>query len=183
MPHGSFAAGVRLVVHVSFLLIATPPLWAQVVGFNFFPTLPTSPSAASQIISADLLRNPLAPKLRAKLEKAIRPAQMGDHEQAIENLQVVLADHPKSAPYVHNLLGIEYASTHQVAHAVTAFEETLRWMPHLSANHFNLGLTLLDSGQVDRGEQELRKAVELDPSSLKAQQALEALQAQRRSGR
>ena len=177
MPKGSLAAGVRLVARVSILSIATSPLWAQGTGSNFFPTLPQISPAASHQISVDILRNPLPDKVLAKLEKAMKPAQMGNHQQAIEDLKGLLREHPKAAPYIYNLLGIEYEAVHQVAPAVASFEETLRVMPHLSANHYNLGVSLLDAGDVDRAEQELHTAVDLDPANVKAKRVLAALRA------
>ena len=213
MPNGRFTAGVRLLVRsallVSSLLVTDIQLWGQLdfgspydsgVGltrpFEYlvggprgafgdaiagFPSPP--PIGPAETISSDALRNPISSKARRMLQTAMHHAELGDHPAAIQALHDTLLKQPAAAPYVHGLLGIEYLETHQLAAALTAFEETVRLMPHDSGAHSNFGLLLAATGQLDRAEGELRKALALDRTNAKAKTILEVVLVARRAPR
>jgi tetratricopeptide (TPR) repeat protein len=185
----------------SFFLLATTPIWGQIYygnpydaglglsrryeysvgglrgtmddGIPNFPRPASTPEAGT--ISSDVLRNPLSSKARRLLEKAMHHAEMGDHTAAIEGLRDALVKQPAAAPYIHSLLGVEYLETRQFAAAISAFEKSVRLMPHEAATHSNFGLSLAVSGQFDRAEKELRQALQLDHTNAKAKTILDVV--------
>ncbi len=78
---------------------------------------------SAQTVSVDLLRHPISPKVRTLLLQAIEKMESGDHETAIAQLRETLSKYPDSAPYVHNLLGVEYVKTDRFETAVRSFEQ------------------------------------------------------------
>ena len=211
MPNGRFTAGVRLVLRsallVSSLLVTNVPLRGQLYYGNPYDSAvgltrpfgysvggprgtiedaiagfpPTPPIGPVETVSSDVLRNPISSKARGMLQRAMHHAELGDHSVAIEALRDTLVKQPAAAPYVHSLLGIEYLETHRLAAALTAFGEAVRLMPHDSGAHSNFGLSLAASGQLDRAEGELRKALALDHTNAKAKAILEAVLVARRA--
>ncbi|HEX3681385.1 MAG TPA: tetratricopeptide repeat protein [Bryobacteraceae bacterium] len=146
---------------------------------NERPALPANVASGPAIVSADELRHPLTAKARRAMEDANREAESGNHSAAIEDLRKAVVKYPVSAPYAYNLLGREYIDSGEYVKAEESFEEATRLMPHDSAHHSNLGLSLVILGQWDRAEQELRKALQLDRANAKAKQILEELKAWR----
>jgi len=205
MPNGRFTAGVRLVLRsallVSSLLGTNVQLRAQLhfckaydsgicltrsFGYSIDTTAgfrPPPPIGPVETISSDVLGNPISSKALRMLQKAMHRAELGEHSAAIQALYDTLLKQPAAAPYVHGLLGIEYLETHQLAAALTAFEETVRLMPHDSGAHSNFGLLLAATGQLDRAEGELRKALALDRTNAKAKTILEVVLVARRAPR
>jgi Tfp pilus assembly protein PilF len=198
MPNVSLAAGFRVAAMISFCWIANVPVSGQVFSGNpydqsrvfgyssrglieleesmsRFPDsrerVPTGPAT----ISSDILRHPLTPKARRRMLKALHLADLGNHSAAIQELREALVKEPSSAPYAHNLLGIEYVENKQFAEARSSFEEAVRLMPHESVNHSNLGFSLAVTGDLTSAEQEARKAIELDPENSRAKSLLDLL--------
>jgi tetratricopeptide (TPR) repeat protein len=136
---------------------------------------PANFSSGPAIVSVDELRHPLSAKARRAMEDANRESELGNHSAAIDDLRKALVKYPVSAPYAYNLLGREYVNSGDYVKAEESFEEAARLMPHESAHHSNLGLSLVILGRWDRAEQELRKALQLDRANAKAKQILEAL--------
>jgi len=136
---------------------------------------PTGSGAASGTVPVELLRHPLAPKTRRMLQKALEEINAGHHETAIGQLQEVLAKYPDAAYYAHSFLGVAYLKTDQFAPAVDSFEKALLIVPRDAVNHFNLGLSLLSVGKYERGEEEVRRAAELDPNNAGAKELLRSL--------
>jgi Flp pilus assembly protein TadD len=123
----------------------------------------------------DLLRHPISPKVRPLLLQAIEKMESGDHEAAIEQLQETLAKYPDSAPYVHNLLGVEYVKTDRFETAIRSFEQAVLLLPHDAMTHYNFGLALVCAGDFERATQEVQRALELDPKNPRMQARLNAL--------
>ena len=135
-----------------------------------------TPQHRPAVVSADLLRHPINEKARRMLRSALETINSGDHETAIQQLRDVLRRYPESAAYVHSLLGIEYFRTNRFSAAVESFVQAVALLPHDAVNRYNLGLSLLCNGDVERGEQELRRAVELDPNNPTVRALWEALE-------
>jgi Flp pilus assembly protein TadD len=133
-------------------------------------------------VSTDVLRHPISPKVQRVLTSALRLMESGNHEGAIEQLRETLAKYPDSAAYVLNLLGVEYVKTDQFEAAVRSLEQAAALLPHDAMTHYNFGLALICAGDYDRAEQEVRRAVELDPGNAQMQTKLDALLERRRSG-
>ena len=142
----------------------------------------TKPTTEAAVISVDLLRHPVSAKVRQLLLKAIDTIESGDHEAAIGQLRQMLTKYPDSAPYVHDLLGVEYVKTDRCETAVTSFEQAASLLSHDPITRYYLGLALLCAGDVDRATQEMQKAVKLDPQNPRMQARLSALLERKRSG-
>jgi tetratricopeptide (TPR) repeat protein len=207
MPNVCVAAGVRLGVLISVVWLGGGPAWGQLPYSNpydasmgrspfGFPGLggrepleamPSFPEPRmadryrASTISTDMLRHPLSSKARRLFEKAMRLAELGNHQAAIAGLRDALAKCPSDAPYAHNLLGLEYIEVQQYGEAKESFAEATRLMPRESSNHSNLGLSLAIVGEWDSAETEERKALQLDKTNSKAQMILEALLVRKRN--
>jgi tetratricopeptide (TPR) repeat protein len=140
------------------------------------------PGNGPDVVSVDVLRHPIAPKVWQRLLRAIEKMESGDHETAIGQLLETLTKYPESAPYVHNLLGVEYVKTDRFQAAVSAFERAVSLLPHDAMTHYNFGLALICTEDYDRAAQEIQRALELDPKNIKMQARLDALLEHRRSG-
>jgi len=145
-------------------------------GGNLAPVVRARPS----VVSVDVLRHPLPPKVRQLLIRAMVRMDAGDHEAAIEQLRETLRKYPDSAAFVYELLAVEYAKVERFQEAVSAFEQAVSFLPHDSMTHYNFGLALISTGDRERAEQEFQRAVELDPKNPKMR-VLSAQLAQKRA--
>ena len=134
----------------------------------------------SRTISADLLRQPVSRKARQILQKAQHAADAGDHARAIGFLETALAKYPESVAWTQSMLGVEYLKTDQFAAALASLEQAVLLLPRDAVDRSNLGFALASTGQYDRAEQELRHALALDHSNLKARQLLDVVLANAR---
>jgi Flp pilus assembly protein TadD len=198
MPNVSLATGFRVAAMISFFWTASAPLAGQVYSGNPYDqnrvfgyssrglielgeTMSSFPDSRARVpsgpatVSADVLRNPLSSKARRRLEKALRLSELGKHPAAIQELRETLVKEPSSAPYAHNLLGVEYVESGQYSEARSSFEEAVRLMPHESVNHSNLGFSLAVAGDWSSAEQEARTAIQLDSANTKAKTLLELI--------
>lgn len=128
------------------------------------PNKPADRSGAVTV-STDSLRHPISQKARGMLQKALRAMDSGDHHAAIKQLTLTLAKYPDSAAYVHSLLGVEYMRTERYQDAMNSFEQAAALLPHDAVNRYNLGLSLVCNGVLDRGELEVQRAIQLDPTN------------------
>ena len=204
MPNVSLAAGFRVAAMISFFWIARAPLSGQgfsgnpydqnrVFGYSSrglielqesmssFPDSRAHVPAGPATVSADILRHPLSSKARRRLVKALHLAELGEHPAAIKELRETLVKEPSSAPYAHNLLGVEYVENSQFDEARSSFEEAVRLMPHESVNHSNLGFSLAVTGDLNSAEQEARTAIQLDPANTRAKTLLDLILHSRRT--
>ena len=134
------------------------------------------PAEKSPIVSADLLRHPISSRTRRMLHRAVDWMRSGDHQRAIQQLQVTLAKDPSSAAYVHSLLGYEFMRTDQVTAAINSFEQAVLLLPHDPANHHNFAVSLVVAGNYERAAEEARRAHELAPDNPDIQHLLDVLQ-------
>jgi len=130
-------------------------------------------------VSADILRHPIGEKVRRMLRKAMDTINEGSHEEAIKQLLEILSNHPESAAYVHSLLGVEYLKINQYPAAVDSLEQAVALLPHDAYNHYNLAVSLLCNRELERGEQEAHRALELDPDNPTIRALVDALQRER----
>lgn len=154
----------------------------ELESFNNSAGRPAELPSGPPIVSADELRHPMSSKARHDLDEARHQIDIGNHSGAIEELQRALIKYPDSAPYAYNLLGREYIETREYVKAKESFTEAARLMPHESAHHSNLGLSLAILGEWDRAEQELHKALQLDPTNDTAKKILEAMKVWKLTG-
>ncbi len=144
-------------------------------AFAASPEPELKPNNGPATVSVDLLRHPISAKVRQLLLSALHKMESGDHEAAIALLRKTLAKYPDSAPYVQNLLGVEYVKTDRFEAAVSSFEQAVLLLPHDAMTHYNFGLALVCAGDYDRAAQEIQRALELDPSNAQMQARLNAL--------
>ena len=123
-----------------------------------------------------MLRLPLHEKPRRLLRKALDSMNRGNHAAAIPQLEEVAAKYPDAAYYAQSLLGIAYLQTDRYASAVTSLQKAVQIVPHDAVNHYNLALSRALAGSPDEGEQEARRALQLDPTNSTGQALLAALQ-------
>jgi Flp pilus assembly protein TadD len=127
-------------------------------------------------ISVDVLRHPIPEKARRMFRKAVNSLNSGDQEAARAQLLEMLAKYPDSAVYAHSVLGVIYVRTSRFNDAVTSFEQAASLLPHDATTHYNFGLSLACASEFDRAEQEVHKALELDPQNPSAQVLWSVLQ-------
>ena len=151
--------------------------------FAASPAQEFKPSNGPATVSVDLLRHPVTAKVRKLLLGALDRMDSGDHEAAIEQLRETLTKYPDSAPYVHNLLGVEYVKTDRFEAAVSSFEQAVSLLPHDAMTHYNFGLALVCAGDYDRAAQEIQRALELDPGNATMQARLDTIKPALRDGR
>lgn len=135
-----------------------------------------------RVISVDLLRYPINQKARRMLQKALAAMSSGDNQAAIGQLKEVLAKYPNSAPYAYSIIGVAYVKTDQFKEAVDAFEKAVLLLPHDAVNRYNLGLALVCAGDYQRGEQEVRRALAIDPKNATIRDLLNVLSLHNGSG-
>jgi Flp pilus assembly protein TadD len=135
----------------------------------------TTPSDGQAAVSVDVLRHPITEKARRMLHKALEKLNSGNDEAAREQLLEMLAKYPDSAAYVHSVLGVIYVRTSRFTEAVSSFEQAVSLLPHDAMTHYNFGLSLACAREYDRAEQEVRRALELDPKNTSAQTLLGVL--------
>jgi Flp pilus assembly protein TadD len=135
----------------------------------------TKPATGPAVVSVDLLRHPITAKVRKLILSAMDKMESGDHDAAIQQLLEMLAKYPDSAPYIHNLLGVEYVKTDQFEAAIKSFEQAVSLLPHDAMTHYNFGLALVCAGDYNRATQEVQRALELDPTNARMQARLSSL--------
>ena len=123
----------------------------------------------AETVSADSLRHPISKKARGMLQRALRAMDSGDHHAAIKQLTLTLAKYPDSAIYVHSLLGVEYMRIERYQDAMNSFEQAAVLLPNDAVIRYNLGLSLVCNGVLDRGELEVQRAIQLDPTNRRMQ--------------
>ena len=131
-------------------------------------------------VSSDQLQHPLSAKGAKMIRKAQSLAAAADHLKAIEELKQALKE-PSAVPYAHALLGQEYLKTGQVASAAEELEQASVMLPHDVIVHSNFGYALFLLGDGARGEQEVRRALDLDHNNSPAQRLLGYIQRARQS--
>jgi Flp pilus assembly protein TadD len=135
---------------------------------NSPPRQAISDQHGAAIVSADRLRWPLSNKARRMIEKAQAYSNSGDHDRAIEELTRTLVKDRSARPYLRSILGFEYLQVGRVEEATTELKEAVRLFPNEALNRSNLALSLYAGKQYRQAEQEVMRALELDPDNPKS---------------
>jgi tetratricopeptide (TPR) repeat protein len=152
-------------------------LWEQMIHVQnteeriILDLSPGTPQAPAATVSADQLRRPLSTKAAKLLRQAQSYASAGIHSRAIQELTRALKE-PSAIPYAHAMLGVEYLKTAQAALAIEQLEPASQMLPHDASIHSNFAYALLLTGDLDRAEREVRRALELDSGNKAAQLVL-----------
>lgn len=133
------------------------------------------------VVSVDILRNPIPEKARQMLRQALGSMESGKDEKAIRELQETLVKFPTAAGWVHSLLGFEYMKVDQIPAAIESYQQAVLLMPHDAFNHHNLGVCLALTGDYARAEEQARLAQRFAPDNSQIQDFLAALVALRES--
>jgi Flp pilus assembly protein TadD len=131
----------------------TPPNW-----------IPEDPPVNERpgMVSVHQLQNPLSAEQARQLEEAKQDLREGRSKDGIRILKDALTDRA-AKPYAYAILGTEYLRQQRVQLAIQNLTQAAQLLPGSKAVHANLGYALCLAGQQREGEQELRKAVALDP--------------------
>jgi tetratricopeptide (TPR) repeat protein len=139
------------------------------------PPAPQDPEASvhapAGTISVEQLQHPVSRKGANLLHRAQNFSDIGDHGRAIAELQLALKER-SAIPYADSLLGSEYLRINQIPAAIEALEQAVKLMPRNAVNHSNLGYALFLMGYVERAEQEVRRALDLDRNNEKTRRVL-----------
>jgi Flp pilus assembly protein TadD len=98
--------------------------------------------------------------------------RMGRYAQAEDSLGQALNCAPHD-PITLSQLGALHAIQGDLEKAVTLHTKALKLDEEYATGHFNLGLALVDSGQMDQAIEHFRRAVELDPEDKQFHEVLE----------
>jgi tetratricopeptide (TPR) repeat protein len=128
-----------------------------------FPSADRHETSSVGTISVAELRHRLSRKAKGLLLKAAADLKAGREAQGIAELEKANQE-PSAVPYVHGLLGATYLLDGRLPAAVSELEQAVHSLP-TAANYSNLGYAHCLMGEIDQGEKELRRALELNPAS------------------
>ena len=97
---------------------------------------------------------------------ALLPAQASPGCEAPPDLDKTLKSRPTASAF--NAAGAYFAQHQQLSCAISAFESALRLEPGSWEGHYNLGLALIEKGEVARAAKELRVVVREHPEARTA---------------
>jgi len=136
---------------------------------------PRPRQTATGTVSVETLRHPIRDVVRARIRKALRMADSGNHKAAIAQLKLLRIRYPAAEGYVSNVLGVEYLHLEQYTEAQECFERAIALLPQDAASHWDLALAYIGLNQPDRAKPQLRRALELAPHLTATLQSLNAL--------
>ena len=104
-------------------------------------------------------------------EEAARLLKAGQHKQALERVNKVLADKPKD-PQARFLKGLIYTETGKAKEAIEVFTELTRDYPELPEPYNNLAVIYASQGQYDKARLALEQSIRTHPSYATAYENL-----------
>src|SRR5262245_55401044 len=118
-------------------------------------------------ISVEELENPISGKALRMLQDAQRHLRTeGQHDRGMQELRRAMQD-PQAVPYAIGMLGAEHLKSGDTDLALPELEEAARLLPAHPETHANFALALCRKHQTERGLQEAKRALQLDPSRAK----------------
>ena len=126
--------------------------------------------SAQGVVSVEELRRPLTGNSLRAISTAQEHLKSGQRERGIEELRQAMND-PVAMPYAISILGAEHLKTGQTDTALLELEQAVHLLPR-PENHSNLALALYRARNTERGLQEVRKALRLDPGKAKTRLVL-----------
>jgi Tfp pilus assembly protein PilF len=126
--------------------------------------------SAQGVVSVEELRRPLTGNSLRAIITAQEHLKSGQREHGLEELRQAMND-PMAMPYAISILGAEHLKTGQTDTALRELEQAVRLLPR-PENLSNLALALYSARQTERGLEEVRKALRLDPGKSKARLVL-----------
>jgi Flp pilus assembly protein TadD len=127
-----------------------------------FPSLeqtatPDEPKENDTVTVAEL-QHPLSGKARSLLLKAQAAMRGGNFDECFQDLDKAIKIN-SAVPYAHGVRGAAYLLQGHVPEAISELQQAVQVLP-IPANYTNLGYAHLLSGDVELGEQKLRRAIE-----------------------
>ncbi len=118
-------------------------------------------------VSVRQLQHPVSKNAIHAFAKAQHYSDAGDHSKAIAELRQVLAD-PSAEGYAHANLGAEYLRAGQPDAAIAELEESIRLVPDSATAHTNLAYAYSVTRNLQRAEEEARRALQINRSYAQA---------------
>src|SRR5947209_3432129 len=106
-------------------------------------------------------------RLNQKFQSAVAQYDAGHLPEAAAQLEGLLREAPNSFE-VHELLGLVYAGESQEALAHQHLQQAVRLKPNSAAARTNLATSFIRSGDLSAAEEQLKKAVVLEPQNFDA---------------
>ena len=141
-------------------------LFLRTVFFSSF----AAALSAQGVMSVEELRRPLTGNSLRAIITAQEHLKSGQRERGLEELRQAMND-PMAMPYAISILGAEHLKTGQADTALRELEQAVRLLPR-PENYSNLALALYCARQTERGLEEVRKALQLDPGKAKTRLVL-----------
>lgn len=113
-------------------------------------------------------------RVRTPLEIGLELLRAGKLDEAIEQLELATTRFPEDYR-AFNYLGVAYAQKKLVNRAIGALQTAIRLRGDVANIHYNLGLVYQAEGFHEEARQEFEKALEIDPSYHRAEEALRAM--------
>jgi tetratricopeptide (TPR) repeat protein len=126
--------------------------------------------SAQGVVSVEELRHPLTGNSLRAINTAHEHLKSGQRERGLEELRQAMND-PMAMPYAISILGAEHLKSGQTDTALRELEQAVRLLPR-PENHSNLALAFYRARQTERGLEEVRKALRLDPAKPKTRLVL-----------
>lgn len=114
---------------------------------------------ASGTVSVAELRHPLSGKARALIQKAQMALIAGNVDDCLQELDAAVKER-SAIPYIPGVRGEAYLFSGRVPEAIAELRLAVEQLP-VSANYSNLGFAYILNGDIDEGEQNLERALEL----------------------
>jgi tetratricopeptide (TPR) repeat protein len=112
-------------------------------------------------------RNPQNQDLTRQFQAAVAEYDAGRLPEAAAHLEALLP-YAERTFEVHELLGLVYAGESQDAKAVKQLDIAVRLKPDSAAARTNLAASLVHAGKPELAQEQLRKALDLDPTNYDA---------------
>lgn len=109
-------------------------------------------------------------------KQAIEFMKTGQIDDALAILMPLSIEDPDDAE-LHTLLGTAYHKKGDKLHSIYHFEEAVR-IDESPRSYFNLGMVYEHANRIDEAVRDFQVALSLDPSYIRAQQALNRLKEQ-----
>jgi Flp pilus assembly protein TadD len=123
-----------------------------------FPFAAENAPESKGTITAAELQHPLSSKARSLLLKAQTAMHAGNFDECFRDLDNAMKI-KSAAPYVHGIRGAADLLRGLIPEAISELQQAVQVLP-IPANYSNLAYGHLLTGDVELGEQELRRAIE-----------------------